>query len=251
MLKIFILSMLSKALCKYIDNKPNIIKKGLKIGSILAQSEALPNHTKERLHNYFNCLPCSRYSNVENGIIAQQTKKDNNRFKINRASYIVEVLKMDSYSPSDAGELGRIVVTDLFNFGMPFIRYDTGDIGKFDHDSNGNINRNFLTQIQGRRLDLLLNTKGEVISSYIMYKNMFAYPEIDQYQLIQQSRKDYHFIISIKERFKKEESLKKEFLTYLGSDANFEIKYVDKIPLLASGKRRKIVNNYLKNKTEQ
>lgn len=233
--------------CKYLDVQTTpVLKRNLKVGSIIAQSEALSNGTKERLYRYFVCKPCSRYSNLENGIIAQQTLKNNTIFKINCASYYVEILKINEDIPADKGELGRIVITDLFNYAMPFIRYDSGDIGRFAVNKNGEINRSFLTEIQGRKLDLLLDTKGNIVSSYIMYKNMFKYTEIDQYQLIQEDKKLYKFVISMKEKFKKEDVLKNEFLSYLGADAIFNIEYVDKIPLLASGKRRKIVNNYIK-----
>ena len=118
--------------CKYLDNSSTSGSiKNLRAASIMAQSEALTNETRERLQKYFNCTPCSRYSNLENGIIAQQTLHDNDLFLINRASYFEEILKMDSDIPVKPNELGRIVVTDLFNYAMPFIRYDTGDIGRF------------------------------------------------------------------------------------------------------------------------
>ena len=235
-------------ICKYLDVQTTpVLKRDLKVGSIIAQSEALANETKERLYRYFECQPCSRYSNLENGIIAQQTLKNNTIFKINCASYYVEILKIKEDIPADKGELGRIVITDLFNYAMPFIRYDSGDIGRFAVNKNGKINRSYLSEIQGRKLDLLLDTKGNMVSSYIMYKNMFKYPEIDQYQLIQEDKKLDRFVISMKEAFKKEDILKNEFLSYIGTDATFKIEYVDEIPLLASGKRRKIVNNYIKN----
>jgi len=233
-------------ICKYFDSQTDEVMKSNKVSSIIAQSEALSDQTKERLNKYYDCLPCSRYSNLENGIIAQQTLKKNDIFKINNASYYIEILKLDSNVPADAGELGRIVVTDLFNYAMPFIRYDTGDIGRFSVDEYGEINHQYLAEIQGRKLDLLLDTKGNIISSYIMYKNMFNYPEIDQYQLIQEGQKEYRFVISIKKKFLKEEILKNEFVSYLGNDAIFKVEYADEIPLLSSGKRRKIVNNYIK-----
>ena len=234
-------------ICKYLDLQTTpVLKRNLNVGSIIAQSEALSIETKERLYKYFNCLPCSRYSNLENGIIAQQTIKNNSIFKINCASYYVEILKINEDIPAEKGELGRIVITDLFNYTMPFIRYDSGDIGRYSVNKNGEINKSYLSEIQGRKLDLLLDTKGNIVSSYIMYKNMFNYPEIDQYQLIQEDKKCYRFVISMKEKFKKEDVLKNEFLSYLGADAIFNIEYVDDIPLLASGKRRKIVNNYIK-----
>ena len=233
-------------ICKYFDSQTDEVMKSNKVSSIIVQSEALSDQTKERLNRYYDCLPCSRYSNLENGIIAQQTLKKNDIFKINNASYYIEILKLDSNVPADAGELGRIVVTDLFNYAMPFIRYDTGDIGRFSVDEYGEINHQYLAEIQGRKLDLLLDTKGNIISSYIMYKNMFNYPEIDQYQLIQEGQKEYRFVISIKKKFLKEEILKNEFVSYLGNDAIFKVEYADEIPLLSSGKRRKIVNNYIK-----
>ena len=236
--------------CKYLDNGFNSgTLKNLRAASIIAQSEALTSETREKLQKYFKSTPCSRYSNLENGIIAQQTLNNNNLFLINRASYFVEILKMDSDIPVKPNELGRIVVTDLFNYAMPFIRYDTGDIGRFAVNKDNISDYNYLKEIQGIKLDLLLNTKGEIVSSYIMYKNMFKYPEIDQFQLIQEGKKDYRFIISMKGIFEQEVKLKNEFLNYLGKDANFEIEYVKEIPLLSSGKRRKIINNYLKNKS--
>lgn len=34
---------------------------------------------------------------------------------------------MDSDEPAEPGELGRIVITDLFNYAFPILRYDNGD----------------------------------------------------------------------------------------------------------------------------
>jgi phenylacetate-CoA ligase len=62
--------------------------------------------------------------------------------------------------------------------------------------------------------------------------------------LIQEGEKDYIFKINADKSFHREAQLVSEFKSYLGSDANFIVEYVDEIPLLASGKRRKLVNNY-------
>ena len=88
---------------------------------------------KENLEKHFNTKVVSRYSNEEMGILAQQSNiEQNNAFNINWASYYVEILKMDTNEKANLGELGRIVITDLFNFSMPLIRYDTGDLGVFE-----------------------------------------------------------------------------------------------------------------------
>ena len=52
---------------------------------------------------------------MENGIIAQQSI-DSNNYIINWASYYVEILKLDKDTPVEQGEIGRIVVTDLYNY---------------------------------------------------------------------------------------------------------------------------------------
>ncbi|MBE9506219.1 MAG: phenylacetate--CoA ligase family protein, partial [Chloroflexi bacterium] len=42
--------------------------------------------------------------------------------------FIIEVVDEDG-APAPAGERGRLLITSLHNYGMPFIRYDSGDIG--------------------------------------------------------------------------------------------------------------------------
>jgi phenylacetate-CoA ligase len=215
------------------------------VKSIIAISETLNDNTRESLEKYFGVPAVSRYSNLENGIIAQQIPGQNGRYLVNGASYHVEILKMDSDEPAEEGEPGRIVVTDLFNYAMPMIRYDTGDIGSMVHDENFPW-RKYLTHVEGRRLDLLYDTDGNLVSSYIVYKNMWQYTEIEQYQLIQEDKKRYTIKINCREPFTREQQLIGEFKSYLGQDADFRIEYVTEIPLLSSGKRKKIVNNYTK-----
>ena len=202
-------------------------------------SEGLSTETREKLQKIFNCSVVSRYSNLENGIIAQQLIGETSFF-VNTASYYVEILKEDSNEVVINGKLGRIVVTDLYNFAMPMIRYDTGDLGSISMKDG----KTFIERIEGRKLDVLFDTSGQVVSSYIMYKNMWQYTEIAQYQLIQTAEKSYIFKINCETEFKKEENLIREFKQYLGQDADFRVEYVKEIPLLNSGKRRKTVNLY-------
>jgi phenylacetate-CoA ligase len=230
--------------CKYLDSEcPD--KSFGNVKSVISISESLNDYIKETTKKYFGVTALSRYSNLENGIIAQQEPNNEYRYLINTASYYVEIFRMDSDEPSDCGEMGRIVVTDLFNYSMPLIRYDTGDVGAIISDKE-DAGRIYFSAIEGRKLDLLYDTEGNLVSSYIVYKNMWQYTEIKQYQLIQNGEKTYLFKINIDGAFLREEQLIKEFKTYLGTDADFSIEYVTEIPLLNSGKRRKIVNNYKK-----
>lgn len=223
---------------KYVSQK-NYSNKELNIASVIGISEGMTALTKNIFQKQLDICAISRYSNIENGIIAQQQINGKPAFEINSASFIVEIFKMDQDALAEPGELGRIVITDLYNYAMPLIRYDTGDIGAL------NPNNLFeLETIEGRKLDLIYDASGNLISSYIVYKNMFQYTEILQYQFVQTGPKDYTFKINTEQPFAREQQLRAEFLKYLGDGANFSIEYVDEIPLLASGKRKKIVNTY-------
>ena len=47
---------------------------------------------------------------------------------INADALYFEIIKDDS-RPANPGETGDIIITDLYNFGMPFIRYKIEDMG--------------------------------------------------------------------------------------------------------------------------
>ncbi|WP_103865531.1 CoF synthetase [Aquimarina sp. I32.4] len=225
-------------ICKYLDkNKSLPVANTLR--SAIAISERLNDYTKQAMYTHFNVKVVSRYSNVENGIIAQQLlEKD--FFRINEASYFVEVLELDADTPVENGKLGRIVITDLFNYCMPMIRYDTGDIGvKNTIDS-----KIVLSTIEGRKIDVIYDTKGDIITiNLVLLVN--KYSMIKQCQLIQKSVGKYQLKLNTEKEFMNEEELLSEFKVYLGEDANISVEYVDEIPLLASGKRRVMVNEMM------
>jgi phenylacetate-CoA ligase len=232
-----------ETLCKFLE-KENKLSPHIKVASIITMSEGLNEYTSKMGSHFFNCPLLSRYSNIENGILAQQTLDRPDVFLINRASYFVEIMDLNSSEVLSYGNLGRIVVTDFYNKAMPLIRYDTGDLGIMDLTFINGVEQQILTKIEGRKLDQIYNTKGDLISPYIVYKNMWNYTEIQQYQFVQKNKNKYVFRISMEGEFKREKQLKDEFLKYLGNDADFSIEYVNEIPLLASGKRRKVVNEW-------
>ncbi len=211
--------------------------------SVVGISERLDLSTKLSIKKYFNVDMISRYSNAENGMIAQQpTGKE--YFKINWASYYVEILNLNTNQRVQPGELGRIVITDLFNYYTPFIRYDTGDIGIMDYHTRTESTKQqlVLTKVEGRKMDMIRNTSGELLSTSILLI-INKYREIEQRQIIQKTKKEYVFKLKVKNNsFRKEQVFIKEFEKYLGKDAIIKIEYVTEIPLLTSGKQRVIID---------
>lgn len=232
-----------ESLCKYCDRYPDKVGQ-TNVKSIISISESLSSEVKQRLSRHFSIQVVARYSNVENGILGQHRNDGTEEFELNHASYYFEIMNFENDEVLPDGQTGRIVITDLYNFAMPMIRYDTGDIGSI---STSNISgKRVLIHLEGRKLDVLYNTRKELLSSLLVYKNMWKYKEIDQYQLIQTGETDYTIRISTKQPFKREIEIKEEFLSYLGEDAKISIEYVNEIPLLSSGKRRKVVQEYYK-----
>ncbi|WP_066223980.1 phenylacetate--CoA ligase family protein [Formosa haliotis] len=231
-------------LCKYMDKTKAEPLKSNNIKSIIANSEALTSYAKNTMEHYFECPTLSRYSNMENGMLAQQSRTGGEEFHINWASFYIEILNLDNDEPAKYGEYGRVVITDLFNYCMPIIRYDNGDIAMMSENPKGKELAPVISQINGRKVDTIFDTNNNTITSHIVTVNMWKYDELKQYQFIQVGEKDYIFKLNPIAKFTKENEILSEFKGYLGKDANITIEYVDDIPLLSSGKRKLVVNDY-------
>lgn len=229
-------------IAQYLERN-NLFLKDLGITSVIANSEYLNPYTKTTLDKHLNTRILSRYSSEEIGIIAQQTLKEPNKFIINHASYQIELLSLDNDTPAQPGAFGRIVITDLFNYAMPIIRYDTGDIAKLGVDENG---VTYFSQIDGRKMDLIFDSKGNMLSSFVVYTKFYKYYHLlKQYQFIQQGEKEYEVKLNLQEdSFQFEDELIADIKSDFGDDAMVKLTYVDEIPALSSGKRRKVINRY-------
>lgn len=215
------------------------------ISSVIAMAEGLSDDTRDKLIKYFNTDVYLRYSNQENGILSLQLSKINNSLQINWASYYIEILHPEKDIPVEYGELGRVVVTDLFNYCTPFIRYDTGDFAIMTQDDGFFKGSPVFLRVEGRKMDIIYNTQGLVVSGYNIH-HLESYPDIKQFQFVQQDRAKYYIKLVTENRLKSEEIIINHFKTFLGTDASIEIVYVEEIKQLASGKRRLIINNYQK-----
>ena len=211
--------------------------KDAQIYGIASGSEMLYDPTRESMEKAFRCRCFSRYANEENGFLGQD-KDENNVFYLNRADYYFEVLKMNQDVPADEGEVGRIVVTDLFNYAMPMIRYDTGDVGALSKRGNQMV----ITSFGGRRVDVVTNAKGEVISPHAITNMMWSYQGVKQYQFVQEDVGKYRIVLNLSSGTINEQKLIDDFKRFLGEESTVTIQYTDNIPVLASGKKKYIVN---------
>lgn len=216
------------------------------VKTIISTSETLTDEVKQKLHAFFGDEVgiYARYSNTENGILGQETGVSG-VFSLNWASYYFEILKLESDDQAENGELGRIVVTDLYNKAFPMIRYDTGDVAKMHRNSDNEFP--VFVELYGRRMDLIYDTKGGVVSPFLLCRTMRLSSGIEQWQFIQQTESEY--ILKITANTEKKPSCEKEIQSFkktLGEDAVINIEYVESIPVMNSLKRKLIVSNLKK-----
>ncbi|MEI4768792.1 hypothetical protein WAX74_03845 [Psychrobacillus sp. FJAT-51614] len=229
-----------EVLCNYLFDKgdtPNMFH----LNVIFSSSSLLKEETREKLEKIFDCPIIDRYANQENGILAQ-TKSNSRIFNVNRASYYIELLKLDSDEPAEAGELGRLIVTDLYNYAMPIIRYDTGDLAISDDLDRQNIST--LRSIQGRLVDIIYDTQGNILTPHTISVHMKKYGRLKQWQFIQEDKNEYVLRVNGAEGIYNENDFVNSLKTILGEDANIEVKFVNEIPVLSSGKFKNTICNY-------
>lgn len=213
--------------------------------TVITGSEILEPEVKRHIQKTLGCNVVSRYSNEENGVLAQQCLSSN-EYHVNSASYIIEVLKMESEETAEIGEVGRVVVTDLFNYAMPLIRYDTGDLAiKTEHSECG-VQTELLENIQGRRVDVIYDTQGNPLTPHTWSVYMWRFDKLAQYQFIQEGEKDYILNVNGAEGIYRDQEFVEQLKEILGADAQVTINHVNEIPHLASGKFKKTVCNYKK-----
>ena len=102
-----------------------------------------------------------------------------------------------------------------------------------------------LVHVGGRRVDAIWNTRGEMISPYVINNTMVGYYELKQYQFIQENATHYTLRLNTKGKpLSKEAELINRIKEYVGQDAVIQLEYVSEIPLLSSGKRKQVVCHY-------
>lgn len=203
---------------------------------IISDSECLKPSVKGKIKEAFGCPVLNRYANNENGILAI-TDDETDCFHVNYAEYYVELLKLDSDEPVELGEPGRIVITDLFNYAFPFIRYETGDIGVASKMCGKQVVE--ISQLIGRIADAITDTAGRVIGEAVATAAFENYTPLRRYQLVQAGNQ---YIVRIEKPFGGDEAeVVRRAQLIFGKDAGVTVEYVDDIPCGKNGKFKTVV----------
>lgn len=211
--------------------------------SIIVGGEMLSDEAARKMNIAFRCPVFDRYSNMEMGIYAQRLHGQS-LFRFNVASYYLEVLKNDCDLLAEPGEIGRIVITDLYNHAFPMLRYDTGDLGSYVIIDS----KIYLENVLGRRVDIIFDTKGAARQPHMITNAMWGVQNIKQWQFIQKTPTCY-IVKIIKNGTIDKDGIITRLKPMLGNDADIQVVFTDSLPTTNSQKFRYITNEMNHSKT--
>jgi phenylacetate-CoA ligase len=215
--------------------------------SAIATAEPLTCDIRAAVQEAFGCRVLSRYAAHELGVIAHECPHCG-QYHINTPSLNVELLTLDDDRPVRSGELGRVVVTDLFSQAMPLIRYDTGDLATLAEPVTRAcpVQTPAVARVHGRRVELVYTTAGEPVHPLTVLDAVseIADGQAKQFQFVQEGRREYSIRVVALGAFGAAASLVDRMKGMLGADAEVSVCCVAEIPPMSSGKRPSIVNSY-------
>jgi phenylacetate-CoA ligase len=222
-----------------------VLRKGYRditFDGIMSSAEVLPQAARQVIEDTFKCRVFNRYGTKELGGIACECESHNG-LHISAENNLVEILNNGHHT--SPGETGSLIITNLNNLGMPFIRYSIGDEAAWLEDGPCPCGRGApkLESVEGRIVEHFITRDGRASWAGFAgdgYSSLFAQPNIKQFQIIQE-KLDYITVLIANEGEIPEPLLERITNTLqaaFGSDIVVEFKFVDKIPLLPSGKHQ-------------
>lgn len=200
----------------------------------------LHDFERKKAEEVFNCKLQDRYGCEELGLIATECKQQEG-LHINTDAHYVEVLGKNGKQVAP-GERGLIVVTDLTNMAMPFIRYRMEDvcIPTAKKCSCGRT-QPLIEKIEGRVADFLMTPKGDLVSGISLTDHFAGFiPGVVQIQIIQ-DRVDVLTLNVVKDDSfgtKSREQIAHLVKEFFGEEMRFQLAFMDQIPQESSGKYR-------------
>ena len=211
--------------------------------AIITTSDKLYPKMRIKIEEIFQCKVFDSYGLKDGGVSAFECST-HECYHIDTERSIVECV--DNGSNQIINGKGKVLATSLYNYSMPFIRYDTGDLAKVINKkcSCGRDSKLF-DEITGRSVDIFITPEGKYVHGWFFLYLFWEYEKgINAYQVIQKSESliqikivpernfDYSIIAKI------EKMIKTKSLNW-----NVEFEYVEKIISTESGKYKFIVSH--------
>jgi phenylacetate-CoA ligase len=208
--------------------------------AIMSSAQTLPEGSRKLIEEAFGCRVFDKYGAREFSGIAYECEAHDGHHVVGEG-YIVEVLR--DGAPAAPGEVGEIVITDLNNYCLPFIRYRIGDLGTaMDAAAACACGRGLprIGNIEGRVQSIIQGSSGQFLpgSFFPHYLKEFDHA-IQRFQVVQERPGEITFNVVKGGRYSDEvlEEVLATFRAHLGDDMKIAVQFVDNVELVRTGKR--------------
>ena len=225
---------------RYLIKKDIVLKNecpSLKI--CITTSEVLTVEDRVLLSRAFGVGVVNEYGVSEVGAILAFEDKANH-WLINKETILTEIVDSKNKPLSD-GNIGDIVLTDLYNMAMPFIRYRVGDIGMIKKDIKVE-GCKVLDSLQGRTNDTIRLPSGRVspgLTFYYISRSILESSGVLKEFIIRQTALDTFVfdVVTDRDLYESEiDDIKNKMDSYLEPGLNLQIKRVPIINRPSSGR---------------
>ncbi|MBN1367623.1 MAG: phenylacetate--CoA ligase family protein [Dehalococcoidales bacterium] len=225
----------------------------LRLEAVMTNSEQLYDYQRELFRKVFNCETYSRYGSWEVHVVAAECA-ERNGYHIAVEDVIVEIVD-DAGNPLPPGVTGRILLTNLHNYAMPFIRYDIGDTAALSDKACpcGREGLPLMVNLNGRADAVIFTPSGKYIPGRALPGGrFFAGLGIAKFQIVQESVDELVFNI-VPDKYNNpapQDLISREievcYRPILGPEVAIKVQFVSQIPPDKSGKMNVIVSKLQK-----
>ena len=210
--------------------------------AILSAAEALHARQREELQATFGAPVFNTYGCREFMLIASECGERNGL----HATSDQLAIEVDAPLPGPDGEpIGDILVTDLHNYGMPFVRYANGDLAvATERTCTCGRGLPLLERIEGRRLDCVRTPAGGLVPGEFFINAFFGVSGVKRYQIVQRELGALDITLVRGPDFSEQslEQLHAEVRKAVDESVALRIHYADDIAPSRSGKFRVTVS---------
>lgn len=218
----------------------NNLKLNFQSKAVFTTAEKLFDKQRELIEQIFGAEVLDEYGLNDGGVSAYECD-NHNGMHIDMERAVLEIV--DDENKQVFNQRGKILGTSLYNHALPFIRYDTGDLGIIsDFECSCGRKMPLLKEIVGRVTDFL-KLNDTIIGSPVLTVLMGKF-DVEQYQIIQKSSDSIvcKIVKGITYRKEDENFIIKSFYEHVGK-INIKFDYVDRISTTGSQKYKFIINN--------
>jgi phenylacetate-CoA ligase len=209
--------------------------------SIVVGAEKLHGFQRELIQEVFRAPVFETYGSREFMLMAAQCERRQG-LHVTAENLIIEVVD-DEGQPVPEGVEGRVVVTDLYNYAMPFVRYANGDRAVAGGRCDCGRGLPLLSEIAGRQADMLTTPDGRRVSGLYFPHLLKDFPAVRRFQVVQEGPAAIVLEVEAPDVTREElDRISTAVLTVLGPTVRFTIRTVSEIALSPAGKLLVVVN---------